>query len=291
MATLNEHYMGQSRYAAIGISNPYLVSALYAASKHNDKATRHALYTALLESTLILLTVAEFSEGLIPEHQTFEAGHALKLVAIENDTGASLLVAFTDEDAVLAWVPEGAPYLALKAPALFTLVLRNEMAGVIINPAGPVVGRVLQPEFSALAQGQLPFEVTSPPPPTNMERAPVLISQPTTLPPSDWLEILRVAMAQPAALTAAYLFQLRHGDRVAPWVVGICLAADTDIAQQQTTMETITTMCEQSLPENHGLTFVVLSEDMFLRTVQDTVKPLYARSVVTNRAHERLQRI
>lgn len=274
MAELDEQYMGQ----VFGISNPYLVSALEAAAQRQDETTRRALYAALLKSTLILLTGEEFSNTLIPQHQTVGAGEALKLVTIENVTGDSFFVAFTDEDAVLAWIPDGSPYLALQATALFTLAANNDIAGVIINPAGPVIGRVLQHEFLPLAQGRLPFEdegATSPAT-TMPDNAPLLISHPATSPPALWLDALHNVARQQETLTTVYLFQLQHGDMTAPVVVGVCLVAMDD-AQQQREMDVFIAACEQALPAAPHRTFIVLSDPAFLQTVQDTVAPLYTR--------------
>ena len=263
--------MGQ----VFGISNPYLVSALGKAAQRQDVETRETLYTALLESTLIVLTVEEFGESLLPERQVLTSGQALKLITIENEAGDQLLVAFTDAEAVLAWIPEGASYLALGAPALFALALNNDIAGVIINPAGPVVGRVLRPEFLALAQGKLPFDSSLTSIPAIADSETLLVSRPADLPPVAWLDGIRAILEEQKDFSRAYLFQLQHGKVTAPFVIGLCLTDEVDVAQQETLMQDFIAACEQILPENHGLSFVVLSEDMFLRTVRDTVEPLY----------------
>lgn len=235
--------------------NPELVSALYGVVRQDIPETRAALYAALLESTLILPTAESF----------VATGASLRLLAGEDQTGATVLFAFTDEDAVLKWAAEGADYVALRAPALFALAAQQQVAAVVINPAGPVGGRVPRHEFAPLAQGQLPGDGVEPT---------VLLSAPPP-PPAPWRAALCALLAQQPAIAEAYMFQLHRGQAVSPVVVGVTFAPDAGAEAQDAVMRAVTAGCAMSPALAPPPEFFVLAADDFLQTVRDTVAPFY----------------
>ncbi len=236
--------------------NPELVSALYAVVRQDTPEIRAALYAALLESTLILPTAESFGASDAP----------LRLLAGENQGGETVLLAFTDEEAVLKWKADGADYVALRAPALFALAARQQAAEVVINPAGPVGGRVLSHEFAPLAQGQHPGRF--------VETA-VLISSPAPPPPLPWRAALNAILAQHPAIVEATMFQLHRGQDVSPVVIGVTFTPSTDLDTQSDVMQAVVAACRASTALTPQPEFIVLAVGNFLQTVRDTVAPFY----------------
>lgn len=236
--------------------NPELVSALYAVVRQDTPETRAALYAALLESTLILPTAESFGASDAP----------LRLLAGENQAGETALLAFTDEEAVLKWRADGADYVALRAPGLFALAARQQVAEVVINPAGPVGGRVLSHEFAPLAQGQHPG---------NFVETAVVISSPATPPPLPWRAALNAILAQHPTIAEASMFQLHRGQDVSPLVIGVTFTPSSNEDAQNEVMQAVVAACRAAAALTPQPEFIILAADNFLQTVRDTVAPFY----------------
>ncbi len=258
------------------ITNPNLVAAMVAVVTRDAPETRQAMYRALIESTLILPVAESLSQSDTPERRTVDREASFKLLAAENDAGGTILLAFSDEEAVRAWMPEGVPYVALRAPDLFDLAARNEAAEVYLNPAGPVSGRIRNHEFEALARRQLPFDdlPQAPPPPPG---ARLLVGRPATPPPQAWRDEVTSAMRHHPQIVAAYLFQLHYGTESPRLVVGVQFAPEADESIRNVIMQSILSAVGQPAESPEALHFVVLEADDFLRIVQDTVPRLYPR--------------
>ncbi|HNT73949.1 MAG TPA: SseB family protein [Anaerolineae bacterium] len=236
--------------------NPELVSALYAVARQDTPTTRAALYAALLDSTLILPTVESFAAANAP----------LKVWAGENSSGETVLLAFTDADAVLKWAADGADYVALRAPSLFALAAHQQAAEVLINPAGPVGGRVPRHEFALLAEGRLPGDF--------VETA-VVIGSPAPLPSLPWRAALVAILAQHPSIAEAYMFQFHRGQDVSPVVIGVTFALAAGMDVQDAVMAAVVAACNTTPALTPPPEFIVLAADNFLQTVRDTVAPFY----------------
>ncbi len=260
---------------ASSITNPNLVAAMYAVVTRDAPETRQAMYRALLESTLILPVAESLSQSDTPQRRTLERDASFKLFAAENAAGGTILLAFSDEDAVRAWNPEGVAYVALKAPDLFDLAARNQAAEVYLNPAGPVSGRILSQEFETLARRQLPFG-DIPQAQTLPVGARLLVGRLAAPPPQAWCDAVTSAMRQHPQIVAAYLFQLHYGTESPRLVVGVQFAPAADESTRSAIMQAILSAVGRSSEFSEDLHFVVLEADDFLRIVQDTVPRLYS---------------
>lgn len=107
-------------------------------SAHPSEQTRRALYRRLSNETL-LVAVHSLPENLGPLPQTLTHEMQVTMLTSTGPEGGTVLLVFTDEAALNQRAP-GMPYLGLSARTALDLVLRNNYAGLIINPAGPWAG-------------------------------------------------------------------------------------------------------------------------------------------------------
>jgi hypothetical protein len=256
---------------ATEISNSQLVDAMYASIENNAPEARQALYQALIDSTLILPTDQDLRENANSESNP---DMTLRFFILEDEEGNNILPAFTDQNAVLAWMPEGTPYVALKAPQLFAIATRNPITQILINPSGPVSGRVHQNEFAALAQGQLPYTQTTPQQ-AAPEQTRILIGKPQTPPPTAWHNALQHTLQNHTQIAAAYMFQLYVTGQEAKLVVGVHFTPGTEAAQQEEILQSLFTHFSNAYDQQEDVHFVALEESDFLQTVKDTVPALY----------------
>lgn len=80
------------------------------------------------------------------------------------------------------------------------------------------------------------------------------------------------------SVNSAYFFQL-HGVSEGPRpVIGVALYEGMSFDAQERLMDALLAEIEAMLPEGWTLDFVVLDDPGFLKTVADTVSPLYKRN-------------
>ncbi len=253
------------------IRNPELVAAMEALSgAEPDPEARSALYEALQASILIVPT-------LEPEDdESTDAGGSQpeqsQIMAFETDAGPSLLIAFTDEEAVLNWQPE-AVTIGMHARDVLSLGAANPIAALVLNPAGPATTRISRAEFVAIVEGNAPTPVTDAEP--LPEGVTVLIAPPPEDPPDDWIEAFSEMMENYPSIDAAYFFQLQMPAQEGRLVIGLDLYQGMPANAQDRLLRTMLAEFEETMPEGGELDFVVLDDPDFLQTVRDTVNPIY----------------
>ncbi len=270
MATLNEDMLGHP----LGPTNPELHITLQALVDEDTPARRADFYQALLRSVLILPSDAPISETT--EQRTLTADSQLKLVAFQNQDGGIVIPAFTDEDSVLAWRPEGTPYVALRAPDFLALIARHPTAEVILNLAGPVRGYLTRAELEALAQSQMPQ------PEAVVKTSKLAVGQVLVTAPEAPLDtLLHAALQQTLArypeITAAYYFTLKGGQGESRDIIGVRFAQPLLDDARQTLMKSLLFDLGQAAAGQAAMEFIILEDPAFIQTVRDTVEPLYRR--------------
>jgi len=272
MATMDDRYL---RTGSDSIANPKLTAALFAALTRDTPETRKQLYEALSQAMLILpaseVAVEQLADGAVTLE---DAASSLRVKTYTDHSGETLLVAFTDEDAVLAWVDEGTPYIALRGYDLLALAAHNTVAELILNPGGPVSGIIRRGEIASLVRGELPAHPQGEAP----VPAPILVSKPVQLPPQPLLEGLRQLLQRQPVIEAAYLFQIQTGSAEPRLVVGVSFKNELDLEQQDAAMDLLLADFDVISPEqDDGLEFLILDSEDFLRVVRDTIPPLFQR--------------
>lgn len=267
--------MIQSQEGDLGIANPELSNALEAVANEDTTGNREGLYEALMVSTLIVPT-PEIDDSEVEEEPAFLGeDEALTFVTYENDAGEIVMIAFTDEDAALTWEPEGLPYLGLRAHDLLLIAAENEVAEIVLDPASARSYRLDRDEIAALIRGESPTSGARAMP-TAPQGMTVLVGPPEEEPPSSWREALASILKQYPSVEAAFFFQLHIPPEGARPVIGLVLYEGMSVDAQNRMMDTLLSELEAHVPEDQSLDFVVLDEPDFLRTVADTVPPLYS---------------
>lgn len=232
-----------------------------------------AIYESLLTSTLILPTpesppMDDAAEPFLDEDE------ALTFVTFENDAGGIVMIAFTDEDAALAWEPEGLPYIGLRGHDLLLIAAENEVAEIVLNPTSPNAFRLSYRDILTLAQGGMPHHSTEHDH-TGMEGDMVLIGPPEEMPPEAWQEAFSAILSNYLSITSAYLFQLHMAPQGPRNVIGLALATGMASDAQDRVLNALLEEFEEQLPKGLALEIVLLDDPNFLQTVQDTVPALY----------------
>jgi len=135
---------------------------MHAVAVDDNPRTRRALYRQLLQSTLLLPSNEALGPGL-GGWTALKKTTRLGLVTTTGPQGERILLAFTDEQALLRWKPTGSSYVGLHAMDLFRLALDNDVAGVLVNVAGPAGGTITRGEMEVLASGGTPGQPFSAP--------------------------------------------------------------------------------------------------------------------------------
>ena len=105
----------------------------------------------------------------------------------------------------------------------------------------------------------------------------VLVAQPEESPPEEWQATLSEVLASYPSVESAYFFQLRGMPDGPRHVIGVALYEGMTFDAQERLMDTMLAEIEALLPEGWTLDFVILDDPGFLKTVQDTVAPLFDR--------------
>ena len=256
------------------IVNPELNAALQAIAAEPTPEKHITLYRSLWTSTLILPTPASQPVGDEDFEQFLGEDEALTFVTFEDDAGGIVMIAFTDEDAALAWEPEGLPYIGLRGLDLLLIAAENEVAEIVLNPASPNAYRLSQRDILALAQQQMPNQ-SAEHSHASAEGAMVLIGPPQEMPPEAWQEAFAAILSNYPSIASAYLFQLHIAPQGPRHVIGLALATGMAADAQDRVLTACLSEFAELLPRGLDLDIVLLDDPDFLRTVQDTVPALY----------------
>jgi len=233
-----------------------------------------ALYESLWTSTLILPTPESRPMDDKDLEQFLGEDEALTFMTFEDDAGGIVMIAFTDEDAALAWEPEGLPYIGLRGLDLLLIAAENEVAEIVLNPGSANAYRLSQGDILALAQQRMPDQSTEHSR-AGAESAMVLIGPPEEMPPEPWQEAFTAILSNCPSIASAYLFQLHIAPQGPRHVIGLALATGMAADAQDRVLTALLSEVEEQLPQGLVLDIVLLDDPDFLQTVQDTVSALY----------------
>ncbi len=200
-----------------------------------------------------------------------------------NDAGEPVLIAFSDEDTALAWGPDRTAFIALRGLDLLLIAVQNGIAELVLNPGSPTSRRIPRYEFEAVALGRSvtgyphPEEVVGGTRPSARAGTTVLVAPPDEIPPEEWLTTMRAVLTSYPSVESAYFFQLRGMPDGPRHIIGVALYEGMTVDAQERLMDAMLAEIESLLPEGWTLDFVILDDPGFLKTVQDTIAPLYDR--------------
>jgi len=257
-----------------GIANPELSAAMQAIAADPTPEKHTTLYESLWTSTLILPTPENRPMGDEDLEKFLGEDEALTFMTFEDDAGGIVMIAFTDEDAALAWEPEGLPYIGLRGLDLLLIAAENEVAEIALNPGSTNAYRLSQGDILALAQRRIPSQ-SAEHSHAGAESAMVLISPPEEMPSMAWREAFTAILSNYPSIASAYLFQLHIAPQGPRYVIGLALAAGMAAGAQDRVLTALLSELEEQLPQGLVLELVLLDDPGFLQTVRDTVSAIY----------------
>jgi hypothetical protein len=257
-----------------GIANPELSAALQAIAADPTPEKHIALYESLWTSTLIIPTPQSRPADHKDLEQFLGEDEALTFMTFEDDAGGIVMIAFTDEDAALAWEPEGLPYIGLRGLDLLLIAAENEVAEILLNPGSTNAYRLSQGDILALAQRRMPDQ-SAERGRAGAEGAIILISPPEEMPPEAWQDAFTAILSNYPSIASAYLFQLHIAPQGPRHVIGLALAAGMAADAQDRVLTALLSEFEEQLPRGLVLELVLLDDPGFLQTVRDTAPALY----------------
>lgn len=117
--------------------NPDLIRRMRLLSQIRDWEARKALYTALLDSTLL---VPVDPDGVRVDEP----------LEVEKLGAFPVIAGFTDIDSLRLWRPRGAPYRAMPVAELVPRAVARRVGSLLINPKGNVGGELYLNELESL---------------------------------------------------------------------------------------------------------------------------------------------
>ena len=251
-------------------SNAALLLALRDLTADPIPERLRAFYHALGNSTILLLA----PQGIVDDPSSDPED--IPLLTFVDDAGEDILIAFTDEDAALAWDPDGPALVALRGLDLVLIADHNAIDAVVLNPGGLASYRLHRSEYQAAASGELtPLQGG----PRSMPAGTtILVAPPEAQPPESWLRTVRRVLNSYPSIDAAYLFLMRMAPEGARNVIGLALHRGMTPDAQSALVDAVLAEFESILPDGWTLDFVVLDDPDFLAVVADTVPPIHTRA-------------
>ncbi len=134
------------------VENVNLEKVMLEMSRHPDMKVRRVLYSELLKSILLLPTPGPLEAS--------SSGIPLKEVQLVTQPGTQnevVWIVFTNRTALQQWRHHHEDaYIAIQGSSLFALAVQNRVESILINPAGPIGGKITRMELQMLAEGTFP---------------------------------------------------------------------------------------------------------------------------------------
>jgi hypothetical protein len=258
--------------------NTLLVNAMLAMVNSDSPANRQILYEAMLDSVFIVPTYGDPTKarGL----KVYQPGEQIAFVTLVAQDGKQAWAFFTDVEALLAWRSDVTDYYAFQAADIFQMANYYTIDHVLINPAGPVGGQVMNWEIAALAQRSIPDMAHAGLTSENiLHDTQVFIGPPAPADePSAQLanRIAQVLDSHPE-IVAGYVFMLAMEDRPPQRVLGVRFAQTLDPQHLELLMTTLAREIASGMDTEEALGLLVLSDDL-LPIVTPRVMPLWERA-------------
>ena len=170
----------------------------------------------ILEKVLLVPTA---DTGREPGAGVLAEDTEIPFVVVPDDDGLLVLPAFTNEQALTRWIPQGSPYIALSGKVLVDILARSEFHRIVIDGADRHALAITRSAAQELV-GVIPVPAGST----------YRIGQPATPPPAGLADALRRACEREPAIREAYLyqFQIVGRDESPSMAVGLSLDESVD---------------------------------------------------------------
>lgn len=250
--------------------NPELLAAIRSVAERDDAQTRERFYTALLGSTLLLPADAEAVGGVHAD--------GLRLFTTPPaDDGSWKLLAFTDEEAAMAWRPEGARPTSMSARKLFALAVASPTSAIVLNPAGPAGGELTRREFATLAEGSIPGGSDAIEELTLQAGAEVVVAAPERPPGEAFLGVLRMALGDSQRVRSAWLADVAFEAGELHPAIGVVVDGEPGGEELRAVFDAVMTRVQPLLGHGRYLDFVVV-DDVWGPLFEAAGPPVYERA-------------
>lgn len=260
---------------------PGLTQAMKLVAEADSLEARRALYEQLLRSNLLLPKPGVPGDPATGKAVMLKAGSNLHIVTARNPEDQQVMIAFTDPGALLTWRPDGSNYIALRAQDVFSIALANNLAGVIINPAGPVGGLLTPREITMLAEGALPElqsgEVSALSILSLPQGARALVGPPSGEKSSALASEFAKLLETRSEITAAYLFETAIGQGKRHLALGLVFDDSVSGEREMKVIQALSGQVPPKVKPDEYIDLVSLDEGDLLDTVRAAVSPLFQR--------------
>jgi type III secretion system (T3SS) SseB-like protein len=216
-----------------------------AVAENRSEATMGRLFEALGASRL-----------LVPVKGGTGAAVALAVVV---DSHGTTFHAFSDEQALLAALGPGAPYVTMEAPALAAVALSDPAGTLVVDAGRPAAGRLSRRDLELVRDRLVPGEAGS----ARAQSGGSLRLFGLSGAPSDTLlDALAAAAASQPGLASLHLFEgsLGEGDRHA--MVGARFAAETSEDEQRTALAAMSSAARPHVARGELIDVIALSDEL-----------------------------
>jgi hypothetical protein len=205
------------------VENSDLEKVMREMSLRPDMKVRRVLYAELLKSILILPTPSPLEAT--PHEKPLKG---IQLVTLPGGGNELVWIAFTNKAALHQWRDhfEDA-YVAIEGAQLFALAVQNRVESLLINPAGPIGGKITGMELQMLSEGTFPqagngltYSVRA------KEQSPVRMGTPVEPLKTEFIRYLQDELGKNEKVLAGYVVAMVIGKGAAHLVLGIEFASE-----------------------------------------------------------------
>ncbi|PYU22364.1 MAG: hypothetical protein DMG30_15075 [Acidobacteria bacterium] len=261
------------------LENPRLLTAMHEIALNDTPAKRKQLYAELLQAALILPTPEVSGK---PGLQTSDGQTTIQIIGIKDANNVDVTPVFTDDEALRNWDPN-TPSIALKARALFEMLVPLPFQEVIINPFDPrrkmlrPGGRVTRREFESLAKGVPP----EPTPAMSTVRPPagtrLMFGKQKRVFADDVRERVKQTLAKVDGLESAFLLAVAYGDEHPHGAIAVRLAKPLAEERLRFLAKLVLEIVRPSLTDKEPFDLIPLSTQ-FYEDVARFITPFYEQA-------------
>lgn len=271
--------LGKSPSIPEKIENPRLLKAMSAVALNDSPATRKQLYSELLRAVFILPTPGVSGR---PGPQTSDGKTTIQIIGIKDANNVDVTPAFTDYEALRNWDPN-TPSIALKAGALFEMLVPLAFQEIVINPFDPrrkmlrPGGRITRREFESLAKGVLPeptsaMRTVRPPAGTRL-----MFGKPKVAFADDVMERVKHALAKVDEVHSAFLLMVAYADDQPHRAVAVRLSKPLAEERMRFLAKIVLEIIRPSLADKEPFDLIPLNAQ-FYEDVVRTIPPFYEQT-------------
>jgi hypothetical protein len=125
---------------------------LLIAKKQHSKEARMKLLNALLKAPLKIPAInLKGDSSLKKKWEVITDDEKGRIKIIKDSKGGDSIPAFTGDDHLRQWIPQGSYYLAFYGTDLFRICTLNNLNGIIVNPGGDLALEIPKDEVKAIS--------------------------------------------------------------------------------------------------------------------------------------------